>query len=73
MTSRITRVGELAEPVLNGASGSVLAVFKSSVYLEISDTDELVCLGTQSLVDGPINIRTSVSYTHLTLPTNREV
>ena len=59
MTSRITRVGELAEPVLNGASGSVLAVFKSSVYLEISDTDELVCLGTQSLVDGPINIRTS--------------
>jgi len=60
MISRITRVGELAEPVLNGAFGSVLAVFKSSVYLEVSDTDELLCLGTQTLIDGPINVSTSV-------------
>ena len=61
MTPHITRVGELVKPALNGACGSVIAVFNNSVYLEVSSTDELVCLGTQSLVDGPINVSTSLA------------
>lgn len=61
MTPHITRVGELARAELRGASGSVIAAFKSCVYLEVAGTDKLVCLGTQSLIDGPINVSTSLT------------
>ena len=64
MHPHITCVGELAKQSLRGvnnrASGTVIAVFESSVYLEISGTDDLICLGTDALVDGPVNVRTSV-------------
>lgn len=70
MQARVTRVGALARHSLSGCynsnsagrtSGSVIAVFENSVYLEFSDTDELVCLGTNSLVEGPINISTTLT------------
>ena len=60
MPPHIISVGRLAKRSLNGASGTVLTVFESSAYLENSVTDELVCVGTQALPDGPINVRTSL-------------
>ena len=60
MTPCINRAGVLAQQSLNGASGTVADVFESSLYLENSNTEELVCLGTVSLCAGPVNAATNL-------------
>jgi len=76
MQARVTQVGELARQFLRGSytsglgnsdsgdsttAGIVIAVFENSIYLEISGTDDLVCVGTNSLLEGPINVSTTLT------------
>jgi len=65
MKQKITHIGELAMNLLVNGSGIVIAVFEKSWYLQAINTTlnhhTLFCLGTDLLVDGPINARTTYS------------
>ena len=52
-------LGGLANNVLTEGHGQILAVFTNTVYLQASDG--ICCLGTRSIIEGPINIRTDLS------------
>jgi len=64
MTPEVTHIGELASNLLINGSGSVIAVFENSWYLQTSiqslNRNTLFCLGTDSLTDGPINVKTTL-------------
>ncbi len=57
--SAVLEYGSLAQIVLNYKHGNIIAVFDNSVYL--NGGDSLCCLGVESLVNGPVNIRTRLS------------
>lgn len=65
MKQEITHIGELAKNLLCNGSGNVIAVFENSWYLQTStrslNRNTLFCLGTNLLIDGPINVRTTCS------------
>ena len=54
----VLEYGQSAHDVLSHQHGDIYAVFNESIYLRGGDS--LCCLGIASLVNGPINIRTSL-------------
>ena len=50
--------------------GLVASIFKSIFYIQKNNIDYVVCFG--GYISLPVGL-SAVSYTHLTLPTNREV
>ncbi len=61
-TGHVKEYGLLAQSVLDEKHGDVFAVFTNSIYLRSSD--KICCLGTASLVTGPLNIGTDLPHIH---------
>ena len=64
----VARTGEGWRRTLNNGSFAIHRIGQDSERREVTDVQQLV-----GLLDSEFGIRVPVSYTHLTLPTNREV